>query len=279
MRRQNLPLKFMPPIARFVPTILTSYVHNSYMSGWPRLDTVKSAKAYVSRFGKLYFLTTGCEQNVCTRARLTMLDLCAKDLTFPPTNGEQRNPDEISPNIAKRDVRYPDKVFKWSNISPNMMADQMIDRLHKPLLDPSYNIAIWKLKYEQQGKKIRKLPIKSLHKQRWAWLAAKWIGRIPSASGDLMSTFFFIRKSAICKEWREWSVTIRQLEQGGRQRKINFVNTHQPVTGNSTKNIQNYPLGVLLFQPCRHTSYQVFCNNSKEITSIAFEINTILMNT
>ena len=52
--------------------------------------------------------------------------------------------DQTSPNITKHDVRSPNKVCKRSNISPNMMLDQMLgemlDRLHKPLdleIEPS----------------------------------------------------------------------------------------------------------------------------------------------
>ena len=51
--------------------------------------------------------------------------------------GEMFDLDQTSPNIAKHDVRSPNKVCKRSNISPNMMLDQMLgemlDRLHKPL--------------------------------------------------------------------------------------------------------------------------------------------------
>ena len=51
--------------------------------------------------------------------------------------GEIFDLDQTSPNIAKHDVRSPNKVCKRSNISPNMMLGQMLgemlDRLHKPL--------------------------------------------------------------------------------------------------------------------------------------------------
>ena len=51
--------------------------------------------------------------------------------------GEMFDLDQTSPNIAKHDVRNPNKVCKRSNISPNMMLGQMLgemlDRLHKPL--------------------------------------------------------------------------------------------------------------------------------------------------
>ena len=52
--------------------------------------------------------------------------------------GEMFDLDQTSPNITKHDVRSPNKVCKRSNISPNMMLDQMLgemlDRLHKPLV-------------------------------------------------------------------------------------------------------------------------------------------------
>ena len=51
--------------------------------------------------------------------------------------GQMFDLDQTSPNITKHDVRSPNKVCKRSNISPNMMLDQMLgemlDRLHKPL--------------------------------------------------------------------------------------------------------------------------------------------------
>ena len=51
--------------------------------------------------------------------------------------GEMFDLDQTSSNIAKNGVRSPSKVCKRSNISPNMMLDQMLsemlDRLHKPL--------------------------------------------------------------------------------------------------------------------------------------------------
>ena len=51
--------------------------------------------------------------------------------------GEMFDLDQTSPNIAKHDVRSPNKVCKRSNISPNMMLGQMLgemlDRLHRPL--------------------------------------------------------------------------------------------------------------------------------------------------
>ena len=51
--------------------------------------------------------------------------------------GKMFDLDQTSPNITKHDVRSPNKVCKRSNISPNMMLDQMLgemlDRLHKPL--------------------------------------------------------------------------------------------------------------------------------------------------
>ena len=51
--------------------------------------------------------------------------------------GEMFDLDQTSPNIAKHDVKSPNKVCKRSNISPNMMLGQMLgemlDRLHKPL--------------------------------------------------------------------------------------------------------------------------------------------------
>ena len=51
--------------------------------------------------------------------------------------GEMFDLDQTSPNIAKHDVRSPNKVCKGSNISPNMMLGQMLgemlDRLHRPL--------------------------------------------------------------------------------------------------------------------------------------------------
>ena len=51
--------------------------------------------------------------------------------------GEMFDLDQTSPNIAKHDVRSPNKVCKRSNISPNMMLCQMLgkmlDRLHRPL--------------------------------------------------------------------------------------------------------------------------------------------------
>ena len=54
--------------------------------------------------------------------------------------GEMFDLDQTSPNITKHDVRSPNKVCKRSNISPNMMLDQMLgemlDRLHKPLKLP-----------------------------------------------------------------------------------------------------------------------------------------------
>ena len=50
--------------------------------------------------------------------------------------GEMFDLDQTSSNIAKH-VRCPNKVCKRSNISPNMMLDQMLgemlDRLHKVL--------------------------------------------------------------------------------------------------------------------------------------------------
>ena len=50
--------------------------------------------------------------------------------------GEMFDLDQTSPNIAKHDVRSPNKVCKRSNISPNMMLGQMLgemlDRLHRP---------------------------------------------------------------------------------------------------------------------------------------------------
>ena len=52
--------------------------------------------------------------------------------------GEMFDLDQTSPNIAKHDVRSPNKVCKRSNILPSMMLDQMLgemlDRLHNPLL-------------------------------------------------------------------------------------------------------------------------------------------------
>ena len=46
--------------------------------------------------------------------------------------------DQISPNIAKHNVRCPDKACILSNTLPNMelvqILDQMLDRLHKALL-------------------------------------------------------------------------------------------------------------------------------------------------
>ena len=49
--------------------------------------------------------------------------------------GEMFDHDQTSPNIAKHDVRCPNKVCKRSNISPNIMSDQMLhqmlDRLHR----------------------------------------------------------------------------------------------------------------------------------------------------
>ena len=51
--------------------------------------------------------------------------------------GEMFDLDQISPNIAKHDVRSPNNVCKRSNISPNMMLGQMLgemlDCLHTPL--------------------------------------------------------------------------------------------------------------------------------------------------
>ena len=44
--------------------------------------------------------------------------------------------DQTLPNIVKHDVRCPDKLCKRSNITQDMisdqMLDQMLDRLHNP---------------------------------------------------------------------------------------------------------------------------------------------------
>ena len=43
--------------------------------------------------------------------------------------GEMFDLDQTSPNITKHDVRSPNKVCKRSNISPNMMLDQMFGEM------------------------------------------------------------------------------------------------------------------------------------------------------
>ena len=41
--------------------------------------------------------------------------------------GEMFDLDQTSPNITKHDARCPDKVCKRSNISPDMISDQILD--------------------------------------------------------------------------------------------------------------------------------------------------------
>ena len=42
--------------------------------------------------------------------------------------GEMFHLDQRSPNIAKHDTRFPDKVCKRPNISSDMISDQMLDQ-------------------------------------------------------------------------------------------------------------------------------------------------------